>query len=140
MLLTLADLIRAKFAERGWKSLAEKSALSEPLWRKLESGGNNSFPAPESIRGLALGLEIKEREVIIAAAVGLGFDMEDDSAQLGRMLPKEIDDLSDQSKRALADMAEALVKAECLDPAERAKKLAAEAKAVRKRIGDVKKR
>ncbi len=111
-MLILADLLTAAKEEHGgWRILVERSGLSPSVWNKLERGLNTDFPEPATVTGLAKGLRISEREVVMAAAEGLGFNMNDESSQLGRLLPKAVDRLPERSKLALLEMAESLVAA-----------------------------
>ncbi len=143
-MMTLADLLTAaKHEHGGWRVLVERSGLSPAVWNKLERGLNTSFPEPETVTGLAKGLRISEREVIIAAAEGLGFEMADNGSQLGRLIPPAVDRLPERAKRVLLDLAESLVGALLGEPngaASNAATPSATARDARRRADTAKKR
>ncbi|MEV4414035.1 hypothetical protein [Catellatospora sp. NPDC049609] len=132
---TLAEMIAAaKAGGRSLTRIAEDGGLAQSNVSKFANGRNSDFPEPDTITGLAAGMGVTPREVIMGAAQGLGFDMRDPNAEVsefGRRLPREVDQLTEQGKQAVMAVISALLAAV---PAEsRADDIAAVARAARER-------
>jgi len=112
--MTLADLIAARKGDASYETLAQRGGLSTAAMHKFAVGNNKDFPPPATVLGLAQALQVSVRDVVTAAAYGLGLEMRDDSGTpaapaLGRLLPAEVDQLPAHAQRAIVDMATAMV-------------------------------
>lgn len=75
---TLQELVLRLKGDRSYDAI-EKAAGGIPTSRALQKLVNNGFtrmPAPETFRGLSRALNISQRELVLAAARTLGFDIE----------------------------------------------------------------
>jgi transcriptional regulator with XRE-family HTH domain len=126
-----------KAGGRSLSRIAEDGGLAQSNVSKFANGRNTDFPEPDTVTGLAIGMGVTTREVIIGAAQGLGFDMRDSGSQVsqfGRMLPPEVDQLSEQSKQAVLTMINALLASMREEPRNTPDDIAATARGVRERI------
>lgn len=111
--MDLAELILANKAGRSYATLARDcgdaigakrlqhiATLTRPL---------ANFPDPPSIRGLARGLRVTERTVILAAAESLGLDVGQALPPLVEQLPVGTEQLTDQEVSTVVTMVRTLL-------------------------------
>src|SRR5690349_5605398 len=77
--MTLADLIAARKGDLSYEALAQRGGLSTAAVHKFATGNNKDFPPPATVHGLARALQVPVRDVVMAAAYGLGLDMREDT-------------------------------------------------------------
>jgi hypothetical protein len=110
-MMTLAQLIAANKGADSYDTVAKRGGMATSVLHKFSQGKNAEFPPADTVFALARGLQVQPSVVVMAAAQGLGIDMEDQvgGPLLGRALPPEVDDLPEESKRAIIDTARAMV-------------------------------
>lgn len=103
---TLADLIQARRAERGWsyRILADRAdhVFSAQRWQQLGTGVRiKEFPEPATIQAMADALEVDVASVVLAAAASIGLPVERRQSELAAMLPSNADDLTEEQRDAV---------------------------------------
>jgi transcriptional regulator with XRE-family HTH domain len=109
-MLTLVELMEAKRVD-SYEKFARRAGMSSASVHKYGIGRNSDFPPVESIAGLATGLDVSPGLVVLAAAQGLGIDMDEviEGSALGRALPPDVDQLPPYAQQVILDTARALV-------------------------------
>lgn len=112
-MMTLADLIATRKGDATYEALAERGGMSPSALHKYASGLNKDFPPPESVIAIAKAIDVAHSEVVVAAAYGLGLEVEALSAEggpsLGRLLPPDVDNLPPHAQRAIVDFARTMI-------------------------------
>jgi hypothetical protein len=103
---TIADLIQARRAERGWsyRTLADRAdhVFSAQRWQQLGTGVRiKEFPEPATIQAMADALEVDVASVVLAAAASIGLPVERRQSELAAMLPSNADDLTEEQRDAV---------------------------------------
>ncbi|EOM77649.1 helix-turn-helix domain-containing protein [Rhodococcus rhodnii] len=103
---TLADLIAARKAERGWsyQQLADRveGAISRQRWQQLGTGVRiKEFPEPATIQAIADALEVDVTLVVLAVARSIGFSVRRQESALAAMLPPGADQLTEEQRDAV---------------------------------------
>lgn len=111
---TLAQLIRARMAERAWSysDLEQQSnqALSRGRWQQLGSGAEQrKFPEPASLKVIASVLQVDITTVVLAAARTLGLDAHTRGSDLANLLPAGTERLSEPIRDAILTLIRAAV-------------------------------
>ncbi len=111
---TLAQLIRARMAERGWSysDLEQQSgqALSRGRWQQLGSGAEQrKFPDPASLTVIASVLQVNITTAVLAAARTLGLDTHNQGSDLANLLPAGTERLSEPIRDAILTLIRAAV-------------------------------
>lgn len=112
-MMTLAALIAVRKGDDSYDALARRGGMTTSTLHAYAKGENKDFPPPSAVMQLSRAIDVKPWEIVVAAALGLGFEPEvesdDRSTALGRSLPSEVDALPMQSQRAILETARAMV-------------------------------
>lgn len=110
---TLADLISARKADRGWsyQQLADRAhgTVSRQRWQQLGTGVRiKEFPEPATIQAIADALEVDVTLVVLGVARSIGFAVRTQDSSLAAMLPPGADQLNDEQRDAVLAVVRAM--------------------------------
>lgn len=117
---TLADLIQARRADRGWsyRVLADRAShvFTAQRWQQLGTGVRiKEFPEPATIQAMADALEVDVASVVLAAAASIGLPVERRQSELAAMLPSTADALTEEQRDAVLAVIRAMTPKETKD-------------------------
>lgn len=101
--MKLAELIRTLSGGRSYEQL-EQACGGTPTRQRLQqitTSDIKAFPSTDTIAGLARGLSVSTRAVVLAAAESLGIDVSTGQSRLETLLPGNVDALSDAQVAAV---------------------------------------
>lgn len=110
----LTDLIKERRDDRGW-SYRELEARSDGVvkhqrWAQLTLGVRmKEIPTPETLRAIAVALEVDVTTVVLAAAASVGLPVRQQSSELAKRLPSEADRISPRMRDAILGVVRAAV-------------------------------
>ncbi|MGW8593190.1 hypothetical protein ACWGLC_15985 [Dietzia sp. NPDC055877] len=110
---TLADLIQARKAARGWsyREIAARGndVISAQRWQQLGTGVRlREFPEPTTMAAMADALEVDVAAVLLATAKSLGLDVQRRQSELAAMLPSTADQLTSEQRDAVLAVVRAM--------------------------------
>lgn len=110
---TLADLISARKADRGWsyQQLADRAhgTVSRQRWQQLGTGVRiKEFPEPATIQAIADALEVDVTLIVLGVARSIGFAVRTQDSSLAAMLPPGADQLNDEQRDAVLAVVRAM--------------------------------
>lgn len=101
--MDLQTLIASHKNGQSYQELADRTngTVTQPSFQAIATRTATGFPKPETIRGLALALNVPESSIIRAAAESLGLGKDDPR---GPRTPQGIADLEEQHSRLLVKL------------------------------------
>lgn len=110
---TLADLIQARKAARGWsyREIAARGndVISAQRWQQLGTGVRlKEFPEPTTVAAMADALEVDVAAVLLATAKSLGLDVQRRQSELAAMLPSTAERLTPEQRDAVLAVVRAM--------------------------------
>ncbi|GIJ50004.1 hypothetical protein Val02_68900 [Virgisporangium aliadipatigenens] len=111
-MMTLVELLAAKRGD-SWDKFAKRAGISPATAHKYGAGKNADVPTVETINALARACDVPPGLIVLAAAQGIGVDMDRviEGSALGRALPDDVDELPPYAQRLILDTAQALLAA-----------------------------
>lgn len=111
---TLADLIKARRAERGWsyRQLAARAddVVSAQRWQQLGTDVRiKEFPEPATIQAISEALEVELSTVVLAAAGSIGLPVHRRQSDLAMMLPHDAALLTDHQRDAVLEVVRSMI-------------------------------
>lgn len=112
--MNLTELIAIHKSGRSYEQLAKDcgGVLTSQRLQQIATTPLKSFPAPATVRGLAIGLRISESVVVLAIAESLGLDVGRALPRLVELLPASASLLSDRQAAAIAEVIRAFAERE----------------------------
>jgi len=101
--MDIAALIRSTKGDRTYEQLATdcgEEPTRQRLWQ-IATGAQKEFPKPATIRGLAHGLHVSQRTVVLAWAESVGLDASTNDTRLAQLLPPSAANLTDDQIAAV---------------------------------------
>lgn len=108
--MDIAALIRTTKGDRTYDQIAVDCG-DEPSSKRLQQIATSppkEFPKPETVRALARGLRVSERQIVLAWSESLGIRTAEDGGRLAQLLPPSAAHLDDEQIAAVLAVIKAM--------------------------------